>query len=292
MSDKMKVGSALKQAFPLTGKFFLPYLLSVLVVGGITVGLFFLSGLDLVSSLTGTGQDFLSKIWNLLAVYLVAILGFHLVGLQTTALSLSAAREGKASWKDGLTQALGRFFPVMGSYLLLGLLFFLVFLVFGLVVGLSSLLGVVGQILMVVAVIVLYTLLFIVMIGLSFLVPVHLDQKPGVWEAVKQSWNITRGRKGRIFGFYLVSILLILVLAMVYLTALIMPVLSGETPDPSTMLGYVITMMVAGIFIGPYLTAGITLFYLDATSTAPAADLEKMVASFEEASKPVDRTDA
>ncbi|MEA5119491.1 MAG: glycerophosphoryl diester phosphodiesterase membrane domain-containing protein [Propionicimonas sp.] len=284
--------TALRRRF---GLFFLlgllPMLVAVVVVG-IGVALIMAAVFEVARSRTFAVVP-IGMIAGGAAILLGSLLS-SLVQLKCTALVVQAAYEVAQGLTPDLRGLLNRtrgFLPRMLPVIGIGILAVIVAygLLFGLFVGTVALNGdsgrasddLAGMVLAMVLLFAMIPLIYFFSVKLLYTVPaVTIEQRNG-FEAMKRSWQLTRGSFWRTFGYYLVGTLA--VGAITYLAAilselLLIPMFLGMPSvfpdDPDQMLAILGPMapllVVAGLvqivvtaLTAPFLQAYITYMYLD-----------------------------
>lgn len=167
---------------------------------------------------------------------------------------------------------LRRFWAILGLLLLLTLIFIGAMLVIGLAVGGLAAGGppavaVVAGILGVCAAIWLA-------VKLSLAVPALIAERVGAGRAFARSWALVRGRFWRVFGTWLLLIIILSVLSLVLIAGFAM--LGALLGVAGAIVAGVIGSFIVGMLTTPLMFNGLTLLYFDSRIRGEAYDLDLM----------------
>lgn len=139
--------------------------------------------------------------------------------------------------------------------------------------ALTALIGIIGGLAVLVAVAVLATRTLLA-------TPALMLERSGIWTALRRGWDLTRGTFWRVLGIYLLTSLLVsLVAGTISGSASIFLQLTAGNPanpfaSPAYLIGTTLAQVVAATLTTPFTAAVVALLYIDVRMRTEGLDLE------------------
>ena len=210
-----------------------------------------------------------------LASSLAATIATGLVVVAIGQLVINRPVESGAVWE----KVRPRIWALIGVSVLPSIILYVVLGVI-LVVGilLMSVSDALGVLVLVAAVIAMVVGTLLVMVRLMFAPSALILEERKMWDAIKRSWRLSKGSFWRIFGIYLLtSIALNVIVSLISgVLGVVVGLVFGTNYDSSlgSLTGLMIVQIITGTLLASYLSAVMTLLYIDVRIRREALDIE------------------